>query len=64
MKKINKIVNKFLQKKYNFERKYGQIEIGNINSRAAEVGLLTAEFVPVFIIHNKCSRFYTDNIFK
>ena len=38
MKKINKIVNKFLQKKYNFERKYGQIEIGNINSRAAEVG--------------------------
>ena len=38
MNKINKIVNKFLQKKYNFERKYGQIEIGNINSRAAEVG--------------------------
>ena len=38
MKKINKIVNKFLQKKYNFERQYGQIDIGNINSRAAEVG--------------------------
>ena len=37
MNNINKIVKKVLRIKYNFERKYGQIEIGNINSRAAEV---------------------------
>lgn len=58
MKKINKIVNKLLQKKYNFERKYGQIEIGNINSRAAEVAFyLLLSLFPFFIIYNKCSRF-------
>lgn len=37
MKKITKIARKLLQKKYNFEKEYGQIEFGNINSRAAEV---------------------------
>ncbi len=37
MNNINKIVSKIMHTKYNFERKYGTIEIGNINSRAAEV---------------------------
>ena len=37
MNNINKIVKKVLHIKYRFERNYGTIEIGNINSRAAEV---------------------------
>ena len=37
MNNIKKIVKKLLHIKFKFEKKYGKIEIGNINSRAAEV---------------------------
>lgn len=37
MESIKNIINNLLQRKHNFEKKYGQIELGNINSRAAEV---------------------------